>query len=797
MARGTLVIAFLTLTLAISAATTTFSIVDAVALRRLPFPDDDRLVAIARVSARNPQPGVVAPQDYLGWRDGTTAFAALGATAGWRASRLPMMEAGETLTTRRMTANFFDVLGVSPMIGRSFTPDEELEGATPLVAVISHRLWTMHFAGDPGVLGRSVSLGREERRIVGVMPPGFTYPVGRQTVTDIWIPWVPRAAERDPASGGRGFYLDVVGRLRDGVTLAQAKAEVDRVRDAMAENPRSSWAGTRAHTVPLKDFVIGPAKAWMVLALGAVAAVLLVACANVANLLLVRAAPRQRDLAVRAALGASRGRLVRGVLVESLGLALASAAAGVLVSVWGVDVVRAALPDGVARASDIAINLRVLGAAALAAVATALVCGLAPASQMSRVDVVTLIKGDGAADRTGLRGGTRLRSLLLVAEVALVVMLIVGASLFVTSFIRVMEVDLGFAPDGLVAFPVDVGVKAKDPDEQNETSRVLLAGVIDRVMALPGVAAAGIYEGGRPLGGGGVQYSIEGFGSGRGDDMVEMRAISPGYVDAARMQVLSGRPILASDAVGGPRVALVNDVIASRYFPDRDPVGQRFDFRGPVEIVGVVRAVRAAGPEVDPRPEIFFPLTQHPRNWSAGLPLVVIRIDGALGPVMPALQAALRDVQPQAETARQPFLYAEALGRLTAQRRFSAGLMTVFGVLALVIGAAGVYAVMAFVVGRRTREIGIRIAFGASPSRVIAVVLSEAGRHLAVGLAVGLLAAWILSSGLAAVLFGVSTSEPIVYGVAATIVALVGLMAALIPAIRATGVDPAVTLRVE
>lgn len=797
MRRGTLVLAFLILTLAIAAATTTFSVVDAVALRALPFPDDDRLVAIARVSVTRPQPGVVAPQDYFAWRDQSTAFAALGATGPWRASQLATSAPGESHTTRRVTANFFDVLGITPMIGRGFSADDEQEGATPLVAVISHRLWMAHFHGDPGVLGATVSLGREERQIVGVMPPGFTYPVGRETFTDVWIPWVPRASERDPASGGRGFFLEVVGRLRDGTTLAQAKVEVDRVRDAMAENPRSSWADTRAHTVPLKDFVIGPARGWMMLALGAVATVLLIACANVANLLLVRATARQRDLAIRAALGASRGRLVCGVLLESLALAAASAAAGVLVAVWGADVVRAALPEGLARASDIAVNLRVLAAAAFAAGATALVCGVAPAWQTSRVDVVTLIKGDGAAGRRALAGGSRLRSVFLVAEIALVVLLLVGASLFVTSFVRVMNVDLGFEPEGLVAFPVDVGVRIDDPDQHNEVARVFLAGVIERVMAVPGVRAAGIYEGGRPLGAGGVQYSIDGFGSETGADMVEMRAISPGYLDAARMQLVSGRPILASDAVGGPRVALVNDVVARRYFPDRDPVGSFFDFRGPVEIVGVVRAVRAAGPEVDPRPEVFFPLTQHPRNWSAGSPIAVVRVDGPLGAVVPSLQAALRDVQPSSATAREPFSYAEALGRLTAQRRFSAGLMTVFGLLALVIGAAGVYAVMAFVVARRTREMGIRMAVGASPRRVLALVLSQAGRHVAAGLTLGLLAAWAASRGLGSVLFGVSASDPLVYAAAATIVAAVGFTAAFLPAMRATRVDPAVTLRRE
>jgi len=796
MRRGTLVIAFLTLTLAIAAATTTFSVVDAITLRPLPFPGDDRLVAIARVSAARPQPGFVAPQDYFGWRDGTTAFEALGATGSTRASQLPSSAPDETHATRRITANFFDVLGVPPMIGRGFTSDEEREGA-PLVAVISHRLWTTHLGGDPGVLGTTLSFGREERGIVGVMPPGFTYPVGRETHTDVWVPWVPRDNERDPASGGRSYYLEVVGRLRDDATFAQAQAEVARVRDQMAETSSSFWTDQRAHTALLKDFVIGPARGWMVLALGAVVLVLLVACANVANLLLVRATERERDLALRAALGASRGRLFTGVLLESLGLAAASAAAGVLVSIWGVEIVRSALPEGLARASDIAVNVRVLATAAVAVCATALICGLAPAWQTSRVDVVTLIKGEGASSGSALSGSARLRGVFLVAEVALVVALLVGTALFVTSFVRVMNVDLGFEPEGLVAFPVAVGVRGEDADEQNEIARVFLADVIDRVMAVPGVTAAGIYEGGRPLGGGGVQYSIEGFGSGSGEDMVEMRAISPGYLDAARMEVVSGRPLLASDVVGGARVALVNDVVARRYYPDQDPVGQIIDFRGPIEIVGVVGAVRAAGPEIDPRPEIFFPLTQHPRNWSAGSPMAVVRIDGPTSSVVPSLQAALRDVQPANDAARAPFFYAEALGRLTEQRRFSAGLMTVFGALALAIGAAGVYAVMAFVVARRTREIGIRVAVGASSARVLLVVLSQAGRHLGAGLALGLLAAWALSRGLASVLFGVSATDPLVYLAAATVVAVVGLAAATIPAVRASRIDPVVALRAE
>jgi hypothetical protein len=360
-----------------------------------------------------------------------------------------------------------------------------------------------------------------------------------------------------------------------------------------------------------------------------------------------------------------------------------------------------------------------------------------------------------------------------------------------------MHVDLGFEPEGLIAFPVDVGVRVADADEQNEIERVFLAGVIDRVMAVPGVGAAGIYEGGLPLGGSSVRYSIDGFGSESGEDMVEMRAISPGYLDAARMEVVSGRPILVSDVVGGARVALVNDVVARRYYAEQDAVGQVIDFRGPIEIVGVVRAVRAGGPEIDPRPEIFFPLTQHPRNWSAGQPMAVVRIDGPTASVVPSLQAALRDVQPELDAARAPFFYAEALARLTEQRRFSAGLMTVFGVLALAIGAAGVYAVMAFVVARRTREIGIRVAVGASSTRVLLVVLSQAGRHLGAGLALGLLAAWALSRGLDSVLFGVSATDPLVYLAAATVVAVIGVAAAAIPAIRASRIDPVVALRAE
>jgi putative ABC transport system permease protein len=531
--RGTFVLAFLTLTLAIAAATTTFSVVDAVVLRKLPFPGEDRLVAVGRISLSNPRPGVVAPQDYFTWRDDATTFSQLGATGGWRSSQVQSGATEETVTTRRVTANFFDVLGTRPVLGRGFTAEEEFEAGNS-VAMVSHRLWTSHFSADPGVIGTTVSLGRESRRIVGVMPPGFTYPVGGLGFVDVWIPFVARENERDQANPGRGFSLDVVGRLKDGVTLEQARADLVRLRDRVdAEYPGAFWKDQRVYAASLRDHVIGPAKGWMLLVLGAVARVLLVACANVANLLLVRATARQRDMALRTALGASRGRLFAGVLVESAALAAVCAGAGVVASYWAVGAVRSWLPEGLARASDIAVDGRVVGVAVLATTVTALICGLAPAWQGARVDVVTLLKGEASMGR--VRGG-RLRSLFLVAEVALVVTLLVGTALLVTSFVRVSRADLGFDPENLIAYPVRSSIQANDDPG---VSGSFYDDVIARVSAVPGVVSAAVYEGPRPLApGGSVRYSIPGFGSETGDDMVAMRAFSPGYVETAGMSVM-------------------------------------------------------------------------------------------------------------------------------------------------------------------------------------------------------------------------------------------------------------------
>jgi ABC-type antimicrobial peptide transport system permease subunit len=306
-----------------------------------------------------------------------------------------------------------------------------------------------------------------------------------------------------------------------------------------------------------------------------------------------------------------------------------------------------------------------------------------------------------------------------------------------------------------------------------------------------------VYDGGTPLTSSGVRYSIAGFGSESGEDMVDMRAISPGYLQAAGMRIVQGRPLLESDAAAGPRVALVNDVVARRFFPGQDPVGRTIDFRGPVEIVGVVGAVRVAGPEVAPPPELFMPLAQHPQPPGFGTPMVVVRLAVPPQAAVPAIQAALQDVLPASPQAREPFSFEETLGRLTAQRRFSAGLMVVFGALALLIGAAGVYAVMAFVVAQRTREIGIRIAVGASAGRVLRTVLAQAGRHLVIGLALGLLAAWAASGIFSSVLFEVQPTDPVVYALAAAVLLAIGLVASIVPAMRATRVDPLVALRTE
>jgi predicted permease len=795
-ARGTTALALFILTLGIAAATVTFSVVDTIALRRMPFPEAGRLVAIARQDRGSPRLGVNAPQDFFTWRKEATAFEGVAASS-FGGLQYASGGTSEQLVVPPITANLFEVLRVRPALGAPFTSAHELPGQDQVV-MLSYGAWQRLFGGDPGIVGRQVAFGKATRTVVGVMPRGFTYPVGPARASDAWVPYVPRPRDLDHASPGRGYSLQIVARLKADASIEQAREQVERATAAVvaAFPDRSFWKDGRPVVLGLQDYVVGPAGRWLVLVLGAVALVLLIAYVNVANLLVARATVRARELALRAALGAARARIVRMLVAESLMLSLAAAALGILLAIWGVSVATAGLPAGLARASVIALDLRVLSVAIGAAILTGLVCGVMPAWHGSRADVMTVMKDGGGAVGGG-GGRARWQRALLVAELAFVVTLLVAASLFVTSFINVLRADLGFARHNLVAVPVSRPLSAVPEADRPLAAEAFVSDVLTRARAVPGVTGAALVDGNIPLFGSMVSYSIkvDGFGETKGADMPVLREVTPEYFAVAGVPFVHGRTFDAAESTGARPVAVINDEAARRFFGGRNPVGERIELReaGTI-IVGVVRGVRMSGPEVELRPELYIPLAYRDTTGSSASADLLVRLASGA----PGLVAAVRDaVKPVNASTLPPRDVDERFRVLTAERRFNAGMMAVFGALALGMAAFGVYGLMSFVVAQQRRAIGVRLALGATAGRIFRGVLVDSGRLLAVALALGLFGGWAASRLFASVVFGVTGAEPWLYAGVAIILGLTAVAATVIPARRAARVDPTVALRTD
>ena len=797
-APGTTALALVILTLGIAAATVTFSVVDTVALRRMPFPEANNLIAIARQNRGSPRPGVNAPQDFLTWQTQTTAFEGVAANGPWGLSYTSASGgASEQLIAQRITANLFEVLRVRPALGTPFTAANEQTGQDQVV-ILSHGVWQRLFGGEPNIVGRQVAFGKETRTIVGVMPKGFTYPIGPARATDAWVPHVPRARDLDHASPGRSYYLQIVGRLKPGATLEQAREQVERATAAVvAAYPNQTfWKDGRPVVTSLQDFVVGAAGRWLVLVLGAVALVLVIAYVNVANLLVARATVRARELALRTALGAARARIARMLVGESLMLSLAAAALGIVLAIWGVSIATASLPVGLARASSITLDLRVLAVSIGAAVLTGFVFGVVPAWHGSRADVMTVMKEGGGVIGAGGRRA-RWQRALLVVELAFVVTLLVAASLFVTSFINVLRADLGFARQNLVAIPVSKSLSAVPEPDRRLATEALVADLLARATAVSGVTGAALVDGGVPLFGNMASYSIivPGYGDTTGADMSVLRHVTSNYFEVAGVPFVYGRTFDTAESSGALPVAIVNDEVVRRFFGSRNPVGERITFRGKdTTIVGVVRSVRLLGPEVEVRPELYIPLAPSDMSGSEVSGDLVVRLASA----SPGLLSAVRDaVKPVNASTQQPRDVDQQFRTLTAERRFNAGMMAVFGLLALGMAAFGVYGLMSFVVAQQRRAIGVRLALGATTGRIFRGVLLESGRLLAMALALGLLGGWAASRLFTSVVFGVTGAEVWLYAAVAILLTITAVAATLVPARRASRVDPIVALRTD
>lgn len=784
------------LAVGIGVAAAIFSVADAVVLRRLPFAQPDRLVALVEHDTKRPETfggGRTTPPTFLDWRRYQTSFEGLAAvTAKALRTHTPSGEPVET-PAHAVTWEFFPVLRARPLLGRLLGPGDEVTGRHR-VTVLSYAFWQRQFGGARDVVGRLLDVNEERWEVVGVLPPAFSDPIAGSRAPDLYVPFVVDAAERSRAAG-YAYTCHAIGRLKPGISLARAGDEMARLAAAL-ERQNPGWAPDRmVQVVSLQDQVVGRAKPWMLMLLWAVVLVLLIACANVANLLLARATTRGRDTAIRAALGASRWRLVRKPLVEGLVLAASGAAGGVLLACALIPVLRRWLPFDLPRISDIGMDWRLLGAAAAAAVLTGAVSGLIPGLANLRWNRPTLDRDEGRPG-TVRAAGRRLRGALVTAEIALAVVLLIGAALFTRSFVNLVRIDPGFDTDRVLALRVGLPVSLSKVDgDRLERSRRYIAQALDAVRQVPGVEMAGSVAGGLPLTGDWNRSSVELPGRGEltsRDSDIDVRAVSPDYLKILRVPLLRGRHLSDDDRSSTTPVVVINQAAARTYWPGSNALGQRITINDRERlVVGIVGDIRHLGPERPPRQEAYLPATQ---KASLGATLVM-RTNRSPLEVLPGVKAAIRTINPEQRFPAEVVTLDGYMDRLVAHRRFTMAVTVLLGLLALVIACAGVYGVMAYVVAQRQSEIGVRMALGATPGSVLGMVMREASALVVRGMAIGGLLAWQLGATIQVFLFGVRADDAATCAAAVALLAVAAFVASVVPARRAAMLDPLVALR--
>ncbi|HYN85035.1 MAG TPA: ABC transporter permease [Pyrinomonadaceae bacterium] len=775
------------LALGVGATTAVFSVVNSVLLRPLPYPDSERIVVIAETSAQNPSMFVSYP-NFLDWRERARSFEALS-TMRHQSFNLSGGDEPVRVDGRQVSAGFFAVYGVAPALGRPFLEEEDRRGAAP-VAVLSHGLWERRFGGDASIVGRTIVLDNRPYTVVGVMPQGFR---GAGASVDVLVPFgqfshLPGWMGRDVRPGAQA-----VARLREGVTLDAARDELGAIAARLeAEHPQTN-AGVGVRVESLYERTVGGVRGALYVLLGAVAFVLLIACANVANLLLAHAAARRKEFAVRAAMGASRWRVVRQLLTESVLLSLAGGAAGLLLTLWGVDLLAAAGAESIPRAAEIKVDVRVLLFTLGVSVLTGVVFGLAPALRSARAGWTEDLKEGGGKNAAG--APRRLSGALVVAETALALVLLVGAGLLVKSFARLLDVDPGFDASNVLTMSVPLPRTKYDGEAK-------VAGfyrqLVERVKGLPGVEAAAVGNE-LPLRGRGWPVDVEATDRPApppGQSVIaDWAIVSPDYFRALGIGLLQGRALADTDTAEGQRAVVIDEDLARHFWPEGDAVGKQLRVVGPkpFEVVGVARRVRSYGLDEQARMRLYVPVAQTPTLM---MNLAVRSSTSEPERLAKAVAAEVRAIDPD-----QP-VYAvrtmeEALSESLAPRRLNATLLTVFAAVALALAAIGVYGVISYSVAQRTHEIGVRMALGAQGGDILRLVLRQ-GMLLALGgVAAGVLAALALTRVMTGLLFGVSATDPLTFAAVALVLTLVASLACLIPARRATKVDPMVALRYE
>jgi putative ABC transport system permease protein len=794
-------VALLTLALGIGANTAIFSVVNATLLRPLTYEDPNQIVL---VWGTNPhgfgwrgKTGFSAP-NYVDYKEQNKVFAEMGAFIGSSGFTLTGTDAAEHMTSGNVTSDFFKVLKVQPILGRSLIPEDEQVGRDHVV-VLSHRLWQRRFGASPNIVGQTIQLDATPYTVVGVLPPGFEFSIpdffGRK---DLWVPAILPNDERSHN------YISVLARLKPGVTLRMAQADLDTITARLTAEYSHDMPGFGTRLVPLHEQIVGDIRPVLLILFGAVGFVLLISCANVANLQLARASTRQKEIAVRAALGASRGRLVRQLLTESMLLAVIGGALGLLIGSWGIKLLTGLQPASLLPVTNVTIDFTVLGYSLVLSVITGILFGFAPALQSKPTHLSESLK-EGGRSSAGGDSGRHIRGLLTISEIALSLILLIGAGLLIRSFIGLLMVDPGFETTNILTVPMDLpGYAYPETTRQAE----FYTEVMERIRALPGVTAVGATSDLPPTKNShSSSFTIEGsppLAPGNEASSVQDHLATPQYFRAMGIPLVTGRAFSEADNSSAPAVAMINQMFARRFFPNQNPVGQRLRFDSSktpnpwITIVGVVGDVRGFGLDKQPSSEIYLAY-QQPNVWDRSpLPYLYLVVhtagepNSAAASVLGAVHEFDKNLPlPRAQTMED--ILAASIGA----RRFNTVLLGVFAGLATILAAVGIYGMISYSVAQRTREIGIRMALGARRVDVIKLVLRN-GMILALsGVAIGLAGAFALTRLMTTLLFGVTPTDAVTYAIVSASLLAVALLACYIPARSAAKVDPLVALRYE
>ncbi len=786
-------VAIIAIGLGIGANTAIFSVVNTVLLQPLPFPQPKQLVNIASEQRNQTLDGrgTFSVPDFLDVQKSSTTLQHVATFQGSGTFTTDGNEP-ERLLGAMVSYDYFNVLGVKPELGRAFTPDEDKPGAAPVV-LISHALWQRRYAGDPNIIGREIDLGGKTT-VVGVMPAGFEFPISDEN-QDFWEPlFAASFMTKEVRDERANRFLPVIGRLKPGVTVEQAKADLDLISRQIEQSSPVSNTNVTFNTVSMHEDITRDYRPALLVMLGAVGLVLLIACANVANLLLARAVSRQKEIAIRMALGASRRRIAGQLLMESVLLALAGGVVGLLLATWGTDLLVAYGPADVPRLRDVGVDRYVLFFTLGLATLTGIIFGLAPALHASKPAPGNMLKENGRGVSTGRN---RMRGALIVSEVALSLMLLAGAGLLINSFWRLLRTDAGFKPKGVLALDIPLSRETyKTTEERVAAFQQLIA----RMKSVPGVRDVSVVSN-VPLSENDIEVSFQVEGREPykpGEEAVADYTVAGNdYFRTMDIALLRGRVFTDSDTANSPQVMIVSKAFTKVYFPNEDAIGKRIILDGknktPREIVGVVDDVRRKGLDSDVQPEMYFSFVQKPERR---LNLVIRSTTDDASQLTAAARAEVKAFNPQQIIWRAQTL-EQMLSTSVAPRKFNMMLLGIFAGVALVLAAVGLYGVMSYSVSWRTQEIGIRMALGAKRTDVLRMVVRQGMTMTLIGLTLGLVGVIALSRVMVGLLYGVSPTDPLTFAGVSIVLLVVALLACLIPARRATRVDPIVALRSE